>query len=472
MRELIRGILPLNRCLPRRPLTPITAHPTREALGVRGIPALCHVTSGGMRRTPNASRIKLALTPLSMNLSTPVSPLTPSLSPSEGERVPFRASEGVRGPMRERLVGGVLTPALGSAVLLAILLFAGCASGPRTCGTGSPDDETARWPTVPEMPEAPVVPAPPVVTPVPTPIVTAPAIAQFAETWVSASRWCSANGLSAPCPVMIGKAPGYALSTPNGVFELRVGSLVAHWDGLEVRLAFAPQIIGGHPCVHRLDMMKTIQPLAFGAPISFIRTNLTIVIDPGHGGEDSGTTSVLGHGCEKEFTLDWARRVGCVLATNGWHVFFTRTNDTEVSLSNRIAVAEAHQADLFLSLHFNSSAPNVEQAGLETYCLTPTGMPSSLTRGFDDDLGLVFPNNAFDAQNLQLALRVHRALLQVNGKRDRGVRRARFLGVLRGQHCPAVLVEGGYLSNPQEARRIADPAYRQRLAEALAQALL
>jgi N-acetylmuramoyl-L-alanine amidase len=161
-----------------------------------------------------------------------------------------------------------------------------------------------------------------------------------------------------------------------------------------------------------------------------------------------------------------------LLAGNGWRVFLTRTNDLDMSLSNRIAFAEAHKAGVFLSLHFNSSAPNDQQAGLETYCLTPTGMPSTVTRGFGDDAGLAFPNNAFDAENLQLALRVHRALLQVNGRHDRGVRRARFLGVLRGQHCPAILVEGGYLSNPQEARRIADPAYRQRLAEALAQALV
>ena len=206
--------------------------------------------------------------------------------------------------------------------------------------------------------------------------------------------------------------------------------------------------------------------------MSFRRTNLTIVIDAGHGGTDSGTKSVLGYRYEKEFTLDWARRLGWALAPNGWHVLFTRTNDTELSVSNRIAYAEAHKADLFLSLHFNSSAPNDQQVGLETYCLTPTGMPSTVTRGFGDDSGLAFPNNAFDAQNLQFALRVHRALLQVNGKRDRGVRRARFLGVLRGQHCPAILVEGGYLSNPQEAGRIADPAYRQKLAEAVAHALM
>jgi N-acetylmuramoyl-L-alanine amidase len=133
--------------------------------------------------------------------------------------------------------------------------------------------------------------------------------------------------------------------------------------------------------------------------------------------------------------------------------------------------ADQHHADLFLSLHFNSLAPAKEPAGLETYCVTPTGMPSSLTRGYEDDPSRIFPNNAFDGQNLQFAVRLHRALLAVNGNQDRGVGRARFITVLREQNRPAVLVEGGYLSNPHEARRIADPAYRQKLAEAVAKAL-
>ena len=137
-----------------------------------------------------------------------------------------------------------------------------------------------------------------------------------------------------------------------------------------------------------------------------------------------------------------------------------------------MAIAEQHNADLFLSLHFNSAFPDREQAGLETYCLTPTGMPSNLTRGFKDNAALTFPNNRFDTENLQYAVQLHRALLDVNGHADRGVRRARFLGVLQGQNRPAVLVEGGYLSNPREARQIADPAYRQKMAEALARALL
>jgi N-acetylmuramoyl-L-alanine amidase len=380
--------------------------------------------------------------------------------------------------------GKAFARALGAAVragggliflALLVLLLAGCASGPHGHGQRTPDWENAGKMTAPAAPATPAVPVSPPVQPPPAPVPAVPATHvatnQVAEVWVPLNRWCRANGLAAPCLITTALWPGYAVSTTNGVFVLRVGSLVAHWDGLEVRLAFAPQNMGGQLCIHTLDLKKNLEPLVLGAPLSFLTTNLTIVIDPGHGGEDSGTTSPLGYGHEKEFTLDWARRLGCLLTTNGWRVFYTRTNDTELSVSNRIAFAEAHKADVFLSLHFNSSAPNDQQAGLETYCLTPTGMPSTVTRGFSDDLGLAFPNNAFDAQNLQFALRVHRALLQVNGKRDRGVRRARFLGVLRGQHCPAILVEGGYLSNAHEARRIADPAYRQKLAEALAQAL-
>ncbi len=319
------------------------------------------------------------------------------------------------------------------------------------------------------MPPASVVPA------VPAPISPLPSAAaptrEVAETWVPLYRWCKANGWGTPRRLELGPSPGYALSTTNGVFVLRTGLRLAYWDGVELRLGFAPQMIDGQPFVHILDLQKTLQPLIGGTPMSFLRTNPTIVIDPGHGGEDAGTKSVLGNHYEREFTLDWARRLGSLLAANGWQVFLTRSNDMHVSLADRIALAEEHKAGLFLSLHFNSAAPDERQAGLETYCLTPAGMASSVTRGYGDDPAQTFQNNAFDGENLRLAAWVHRALLQINGRRDRGVRRARYLGVLRGQNRPAILIEGGYLSNPVEARRIADPPYRQQMAEAVAKAL-
>jgi N-acetylmuramoyl-L-alanine amidase len=196
-----------------------------------------------------------------------------------------------------------------------------------------------------------------------------------------------------------------------------------------------------------------------------------VVIDPGHGGKDSGTRSVLGRELEKTYTLDWALRLAHQLQLRGWTPVLTRTNDADVSLADRVALADRVGADFFISLHFNSGAANRELTGIETYCLTPTGMPSNLTREYEDDPRESHPNNQYDEQNVLLATRLHRSLLRATNAVDRGVRHARFMAVLRGQNRPAVLIEGGYLSNVAEARRVATPDYRQALAEAVAKGL-
>src|SRR5258708_4903448 len=348
---------------------------------------------------------------------------------------------------------------------LAGLLLSGCVSGPQQGGARVPDWEADHPALAPAIYPPPAHP----------PAVSAPSACSptndFSETWVPLNRWCRSNCFDLPERMPGATPPIYTLRTTHGAFILRASSRVAHWNGVELRLGFAPQTIDGQPYIHRLDLKNTIQPLLAATPLSMSKSNSIIVIDPGHGGENAGARSVLGARYEKEFTLDWAMRLAGLLSSNGWQVFLTRTNDHDLALSNRVSFASRQRASLFVSLHFNSSAPDTTQSGMETYCLTPAGMPSTLTRGFDDDPSLVFPNNAFDLQNLSLAFRVHRALLQVHGLADRGVRRARFPGVLRSQQRPAVLIEGGYLSNPREARMIADPAYRQVLAEAVARGL-
>lgn len=291
------------------------------------------------------------------------------------------------------------------------------------------------------------------------------------QTWISLSRWAAQRGFDAPQCLSVAPAASFAQGTTRGALRVQEGSLMAYWDQLELRLGFNPQFIGGQIFLHTLDLQKNIEPLLqeFNGTE---KPNRVIVVDPGHGGLDAGTRSAVGGRWEKEFTLDWARRLAPLLETNGWRVFLTRTKDEDVSLPDRVAFAERRRADLFLSLHFNSSGNGADdQAGLETYCLTPAGMPSSLTRGYGDDPDQVFPNNAYDTENLQYAIRLHRSLLNAVDIADRGVRRARYQGVVRAQRRPAVLIEGGYLSNPTEARRIADPAYRQQLAEAVAKAL-
>lgn len=357
-------------------------------------------------------------------------------------------------------------------LVCGLLVLAGCTTSQRPGNVNHvPDWETAEYAEVPAAVPLEFAPAQPPAPPnIPSPVVTPVPTNRFPETWVSFNRWSQSNGFGGLQRISTAATPTYSLTTPNGTLVIRVGNLSAYWDGLEFRLGFALQLIDNRPYVHTLDVQKNILPLVSG-PTEFAKTNRIIVIDPGHGGEDAGTKNVFNGRYEKEFTLDWARRLEPLLTTNGWQVFLTRTNDRDVSLTNRVAFARQHSGDFFLSLHFNSSGGGSDPAGLETYCLTPAGMASSVTRGYYDDVRQIFPNNAFDAQNLQYAMRLQRALLEVNGTTGRGVRRARYPAVLRGQNRPAVLLEGGYLSNPREAKLIADPSYRQKLAEAVAKAL-
>jgi N-acetylmuramoyl-L-alanine amidase len=258
--------------------------------------------------------------------------------------------------------------------------------------------------------------------------------------------------------------------TPNGGLMLSTGSQLATLDGTSCWLGYPPLSADGDLLIHHLDAQKNLEPLS-ADPLPFPPANGTVVIDPGHGGQNTGTQSIADRTSEKDWTLDWALRLAPLLTANGWRVVLTRTNDVDVSLADRVSLADAVKADLFVSLHFNSGFPNTELTGLETFCLTPVGLPSTLTRDYEDDLTKEFPNNAYDGENLRYAFRLHRAVLDATHTADRGIRRARFMGVLRGQNRPAVLLEAGYLSNPREARLIATPAYRQRLAQAVVRAL-
>ena len=337
-------------------------------------------------------------------------------------------------------------------------------------------------PTTPLRSYAPVFPpepadAPPpasrALTPSPAlpPIVEAPRTAATATNlWVSLATWAALQGLDRPEPVPSSVAPTRRIRSPRGALEAVVGTRTIRWNGTQHWLGFAPRVNQGQFEVYGLDLEKNFDPLLIGR-CQRAAPRRVLVIDPGHGGEDTGAQSVASQRCEKDYTLDWARRLQGGLAARGWAVFLTRTNDAEQSLSNRVALAQAKQADLFVSLHFNSAPLNRSRSGLETYCLTPSGLPSTLLRDSAEDPRQVFPNNAFDAQNLELAARLHSGLVTATGGVDGGVRRARFMGVLRGQNRPAILIEGGYLSHPQEAELIARPSYRQKLAEALARAV-
>lgn len=288
--------------------------------------------------------------------------------------------------------------------------------------------------------------------------------------WIDIRQWARDIGIPTPFPVMASSNCVADLKFPMGNLEIRFGRHLARWQGCELWLAHPPAFIRGQPCIHTQDIKETLLPLLTDngeLPV----TNRVIVLDPGHGGPNPGARNITTGRWEKEYTLDLALRIKPLLENQGWLVFLTRTNDCDVSLSSRVAIAETLGAGLFISLHFNDANGRATESGIETYCTTPVGLPSAIVRGSAEDLAESFPNNAHDVANLRLAFRVQRALINYSGAIDRGVRRARFMAVLRNQTRPALLVEAGYLSNPRDALLIASPEYRQAIASAIAQAL-
>lgn len=207
-----------------------------------------------------------------------------------------------------------------------------------------------------------------------------------------------------------------------------------------------------------------------------------IVIDAGHGGHDSGTLGVDGLE-EKDVVLDVALRLGRMLHERlGAEVIFTRSDDTFIPLETRTAIANKAQADLFLSIHANSSS-DASARGVETYYLNFTQQA--------DALAVAARENAVSNQSIyQLSDLVKKIALKEKiaesrefaadveaslygglergnaGLKNRGVKKAPFV-VLIGANMPSILAEISFVTNPKDAHQLREPEYRERVAESL-----
>jgi N-acetylmuramoyl-L-alanine amidase len=207
-----------------------------------------------------------------------------------------------------------------------------------------------------------------------------------------------------------------------------------------------------------------------------------VVIDPGHGGHDQGTEGP--HGLlEKELVLDVAQRVGKLIEERlGAEVVYTRSDDIFIPLETRTAIANDRKADLFLSIHANSS-PVPRIAGVETYYRNMTTSREALDVAarenassqksiaeLQDLIQKVVQGEKVE-ESRDFAARVQSSLFAFSarnfpGTKDRGVKKAPFV-VLIGAKVPSVLVEIGFLSNSREEALLRKSDYRQKLAEAL-----
>jgi N-acetylmuramoyl-L-alanine amidase len=230
-------------------------------------------------------------------------------------------------------------------------------------------------------------------------------------------------------------------------------------------------------------MVKLVSAAVLLASASLAGAKPLVVLDPGHGGSNTGAQGAVPGLHEKQLTLALANQVAARLREHGIAVQLTRDDDRTLTLRQRVARADAVAADLFISIHCNAS-PTRTQRGYETYVLTTKGVDVdgralradvvTPRPGVDPEIARVLDDverGASQWEAAELAARVQHAIRDRRGPEgDRGVRQD-APHVLLGATMPAVLVEVGFIDHPVEGRELADPAVQAQLANALAEAI-
>ena len=258
------------------------------------------------------------------------------------------------------------------------------------------------------------------------------------------------------------------LSDGRTKVEIGLNPREIYINGVKQSLLFPTLVQNDQILISRFDLAKTVEPALRPTMIPNLRPFRTVVLDPGHGGKDIGASNRVG--TEKSYALDVCQHVKRSLEAKGLRVVLTRGDDSFLGLEGRAELANATDDAIFVSLHFNSAVDGGQAKGFEVYALTPQGAISTDDHATTLEQYEGAPGNEFDEASLALATSVQASLLGHLPQTDRGVRRARF-AVLRLTRAPAILIEGGYLTNERESVAINDPVWRERLAEAIAQGI-
>lgn len=286
----------------------------------------------------------------------------------------------------------------------------------------------------------------------------------YGTDYVSASHIANQTGLAKAWMVPQKKL---VLKGKTTRLELEAGSRDFELDGMRVFLGEPAVAHRSSIYISQIDRDRFLLPILDPRRIPGPRPKLkTIVIDPGHGGKDNGAQNTRLRLKEKSMALDVALRLERILKQAGYRVVLTRRKDTFIPLPLRPARARKEKADLFISIHFNAME-NKKVAGTETYILTPQYQRSTSSSRPTSADKVRHSGNGEDVWNAVLGYRMHSSLVRALKSDDRGLKRARF-AVLRDLDCPGLLVEGGYLSNDAEARKIGTAKWRQELAVAIA----
>jgi N-acetylmuramoyl-L-alanine amidase len=254
------------------------------------------------------------------------------------------------------------------------------------------------------------------------------------------------------------------IETVKHPLEFVRGSREVMINGARSWLCFPLIEQNGKFLVSRTDVAKTIEPLVRPHRVPNVGKVQTVVLDPGHGGHDKGAVSRYGN--EKDFALDVARKLRPLLQAKGLRVVMTREGDYFVPLDVRAQIANAARNSIFVSIHFNATNDDPNATGFEIFSFTPRGAPSTSDNAVAPSSLSMQAGSLVDSQSLALSACIYHSLLGHIPEFDRGIKRARF-AVLRQTKVPAVLIEGGFLTERGESQLIAKKDWRMKLAQAI-----
>src|SRR5437868_8842607 len=252
--------------------------------------------------------------------------------------------------------------------------------------------------------------------------------------------------------------------TADHPLEFVGGSREAMINGARSWLCFPVIEQGGKFLVSRTDVAKTIEPLVRPHRVPNVGKVQTVVLDAGHGGHDKGQVSR--YGCEKDFALDVARKLRPILQAKGMRVIMTRDGEYFAPLEVRAQIANRARDAIFVSIHFNATNDDPNATGFEIFSFTPRGAPSTSDTAMSSSSYSMQPGSTVDSQSMALSACIYHSLLGHIPEYDRGIKRARF-AVLRLTKIPAVLIEGGFLTERGESKLIANKDWRGKLAAAI-----
>ncbi len=247
---------------------------------------------------------------------------------------------------------------------------------------------------------------------------------------------------------------------------LTIDSRAAKINGFLFNLAYAPTLKDNEAMISERDLSLSIDPILRPQALASGNADIRrIIIDPGHGGKDSGARGGQ-KANEKTINMMIAQDLQWMLESLGYEAYLTRDRDTYISLAERQRRCQQWGGDLFISIHCNA-ARNKSANGIETFVVPPAGTPKT----GDYKPSTRTPGNEYDKFNMRLAYEVHRYVIAATGAQDRGVKRDRFY-ILKKASCPSILVESGFLSNADEQSQLADRRYRHDIAEAIASGIV